>query len=86
MHLSLKVLTVAKVVAFQTGVKLTLIKKCLCIVVCFPLQWCGFEPESGHLGYEVDRAALAQVFSQYFGFPCQAFQRLLHTYHPGLVQ
>jgi hypothetical protein len=23
----------------------------------------------------------AQVFSEYFGFPCQAFHRLLHTRH-----
>jgi hypothetical protein len=27
----------------------------------------------------VEKAALGQVFSEYFGFPCQAFHRLLHT-------
>jgi hypothetical protein len=25
--------------------------------------------------------ALGQVFSEYFGFPCQAFHRLLHSHH-----
>jgi hypothetical protein len=34
--------------------------------------------------------ALGQVFSEYFGFPCQSsFHRLLHIIiicHPGLVQ
>jgi hypothetical protein len=38
----------------------------------------------------VDKVAMGQVFSEYFGFPCQmSFHRLLHThivYHPGLVQ
>jgi hypothetical protein len=38
----------------------------------------------------VDEVALVQVFSEYFGFPCQlSFHRLLLIiiiYHPGLVQ
>jgi hypothetical protein len=30
----------------------------------------------------VDKAALGQVFSEYFGFPCQSpFHRLLHNHH-----
>jgi hypothetical protein len=43
------------------------------------------------VGYVVGKLALEQVFSEYFGFPCQfAFHRLLHIHHhhhhPGLVQ
>jgi hypothetical protein len=38
----------------------------------------------------VDKVALGQVFSEYFGFPCQsAFHQFLHNhpiYHPVLVQ
>jgi hypothetical protein len=39
----------------------------------------------------VDKLTLGQVFSEYFGFPCQySFHQFLHTititYHPGLVQ
>jgi hypothetical protein len=33
----------------------------------------------------VDKVALGQVFSEYFGFPRQfAFHRLLHNHHPQL--
>jgi hypothetical protein len=35
-----------------------------------------------HVGFVVDKAALGQVFSEYFGFPCQSF----HHNHPGLAQ
>jgi hypothetical protein len=42
----------------------------------------GFEPTSGHVGFVVDKVALGQVFSEYFGFPFQfSFNRLLHTHH-----
>jgi hypothetical protein len=44
---------------------------------------------SGHEGFVVDKMALGQVFSEYFGFPCQfSFHRLLHIHHHhlGLVQ
>jgi hypothetical protein len=35
-------------------------------------------------GLLVDKAALGQVFSEYFGFPCQSFHRFLHYHnHPG---
>jgi hypothetical protein len=39
------------------------------------------------VGFVVDIAALGQVFSEYFGFPCQSFHRFLHHHnHPGLAQ
>jgi hypothetical protein len=36
----------------------------------------------------VDKAVLGQVFSEYFGFPCQSsFHQFLHHHnHPGLTQ
>jgi hypothetical protein len=35
----------------------------------------------------VDKAALGQVFSEYFGFLCQSFHQFLHHHnHPGLAQ
>jgi hypothetical protein len=34
------------------------------------------------MGFVVDKVALGQVFSEYFGSPCQfSFHRLLHTHH-----
>jgi hypothetical protein len=58
------------------------------LVTGFPLRRPGFEPRSGHVGFVVDKVALVQVFSEYFGFPCQfSFHRLLHIlHHLGLVQ
>jgi hypothetical protein len=39
------------------------------------------------VGFVVDKAALGQVISEYFGFPCQSFHRFLHYHnHPGLTQ
>jgi hypothetical protein len=41
------------------------------------------------VGFAVDKVALGQVFSEYFGFPWQySFHQLLHNYrhHLGLVQ
>jgi hypothetical protein len=40
---------------------------------------------SGHVGFVVDKVALGQVLSEYFGFPCQAsFPQILHLHnHPG---
>jgi hypothetical protein len=36
------------------------------------------------VGFVVDKVALGQVFSEYFGFPCQSsFHQLLHN-HPYL--
>jgi hypothetical protein len=40
------------------------------------------EPGSGHVGFVVDKVALGQVISEYFGFPCQfSFHRMLHIHH-----
>jgi hypothetical protein len=37
-----------------------------------------------HVVFVVDKAALGQVFSEYFDFPCQSFHRFLHYHnHPG---
>jgi hypothetical protein len=39
------------------------------------------------VGFVVDKAALGQVFSEYFGFLCQSFHRFLHHHiHQGLAQ
>jgi hypothetical protein len=36
----------------------------------------------GHVGFVLDKVALGQVFSEYFGFPYQfSFHRLLHIHH-----
>jgi hypothetical protein len=41
-----------------------------------------FEPMSSHVGFVVDKLALGQILSEYFGFPCQfSFRRLIHTHH-----
>jgi hypothetical protein len=39
-------------------------------------------------GFVVDKAALGQVSSKYFGFPCQSlFSQFIHHHiHPGLAQ
>jgi hypothetical protein len=40
------------------------------------------------VGFVVDKVALGQVFSEYFGFPRQSFfhKILNHHIHPGQVQ
>jgi hypothetical protein len=42
------------------------------------------------VGFVVDKVALGQYFSEYFGFPanlhCTNFSTITITYHPGLVQ
>jgi hypothetical protein len=40
-----------------------------------------FEPLSDHVKFVVDKLALGQVFSEYFGVPWQSFHRILHTHH-----
>jgi hypothetical protein len=46
------------------------------------LRMAWFEPRSGHVGFVVGKVALGQVFSEYFGFPCQfSFHQVFHTYH-----
>jgi hypothetical protein len=52
------------------------------LVAGFPTRRPGFEPRSGHVGFVVDKLTRGQVFSEYFGCPCQfSSHRLLHTYH-----
>jgi hypothetical protein len=54
------------------------IGECCCRTADVP----EFEPRSGHVGFVLDKVVLGQVFSEYFGFPCQSsFHRLLHTHH-----
>jgi hypothetical protein len=65
---------------------------------CYPLSQlkrlvAGFPPRrpklaSGqHVRFVVDKEALGQVFSEYFGFPCQKFHQILHHHnHLGLAQ
>jgi hypothetical protein len=44
-------------------------------------------PGSGEVGFVVDKVALGQVSSEYFGFPCHSFHQILHPHnHPGQVQ
>jgi hypothetical protein len=40
----------------------------------------GSIPGPDHVGFVVDKAALEQVFSEYFGFPCQFSFHLLPTH------
>jgi hypothetical protein len=52
------------------------------LVTGFSMWWPGFEPGSGHVGFVVKKMVLGQVFSEYFGFPCQpSVHQLLHNYH-----
>jgi hypothetical protein len=49
----------------------------------------GFPPRrpGKHVEFAVDNAALGQVFSEYFGFPCQSFHQFLHFHnHLRLAQ
>jgi hypothetical protein len=61
------------------------------LVTSFPPRRLWFKTGSSHVGFVVDKVALVQVFSEYFGFPCQSlfhqfFSTITPTYHPGLVQ
>jgi hypothetical protein len=52
------------------------------LVAGFPQRLPGLEPRSVHVGFVADKVELGQVFSGYFGFPCEfSFHRLLHTHH-----
>jgi hypothetical protein len=54
----------------------------LWLVAGFPLRWSRFNPRLGHVEFLVDKVAIGQVVSEYFGFPCQfSFHRLLDTHH-----
>jgi hypothetical protein len=38
------------------------------------------------VGFVVDKVALGQVFSEYFGFPCHyLFHQLLLNHHPHII-
>jgi hypothetical protein len=53
------------------------------LVAGFPPRRPGFA-SGQHVEFVVDIAALGQVFSEYFGFPCQSFHKFLHHHnHPG---
>jgi hypothetical protein len=53
-------------------------------VAGFPPRRPGFKPGSSPVGFVVDKVALGQIFSEYFGFPCQSsFHQFLHN-HPHL--
>jgi hypothetical protein len=55
-------------------------------VAGFPPWRPGFA-SGQHVVFVVDKAALGQVFSEYFGFPCQSFHQFLHNNnHLGLAQ
>jgi hypothetical protein len=55
-----------------------------------PTAAARFKTGSSHVGFVVDKVALGQDFSEYFGFRCQSsFHQFLHNHHqhhPGLVQ
>jgi hypothetical protein len=38
----------------------------------FPIAATRVRVRAEHVGFVVDKAALGQVFSEYFGFPCQS--------------
>jgi hypothetical protein len=58
------------------------------LVAGFPPPRPGFELESGQVGFVVDKLTVGQVFSEYFGFPCQSsFHQIHHPHnHLGQVQ
>jgi hypothetical protein len=57
---------------------------CIYMKAWFPPRRLGFDPGSGQVRFVVDKVMLGQVFSEYYGFPCQSsFHQLLHN-HPHL--
>jgi hypothetical protein len=52
------------------------------LIAGFPPRRPGFKTGSSHVGFVVDKVALGQVLSEYFGFPCQSsFHQVLHNHH-----
>jgi hypothetical protein len=49
------------------------------LVTGLPSQRPGFDPRSCNMWLLVDKVALGQVFSEYFGFPCHSFHPVLST-------
>jgi hypothetical protein len=57
------------------------------LVAGFPPRRPGCNLGSGQVGFVVDKVAPGQVFSEYFGFPCHSFHKILHPHnHTGQVQ
>jgi hypothetical protein len=51
------------------------------------IRWLPGFASGQHVGFVVDKAALGQVFFEYFGFPCQSFHQFLHHHnHLRLAQ
>jgi hypothetical protein len=76
---------------YASGRRNRAVPKLMHLVAGFPPRRPGFGPRSDHVEFMVHRVILGQVFSKYFGFPCQfSIQWLLHcdniVTHPGLVQ
>jgi hypothetical protein len=56
------------------------------LVAGFPPRRPGFA-SGQHVGFVVGKTASGQVFSEYFGFPCQSFYQFFHHHnHYGLAQ
>jgi hypothetical protein len=73
-------------VKFLTG--LVLVKKCKGRAIAqavsrwLPTAAARVQPGSSLVGFVVDKVALGQVFSEYFGFPCQSlFHQFVHNHH-----
>jgi hypothetical protein len=47
----------------------------------FPPLWSRFDLRPVNVGFLVEKEALGQVFSRYFGSLWDAFHRFLHSYH-----
>jgi hypothetical protein len=55
------------------------------LVASVPPRRLWFEPGSGHVEFVVHKAELGQIFSEYLGFPCHSFHRLLHS-SPSIIR
>jgi hypothetical protein len=56
------------------------------LVAGFPPRRPEFKTGSSHVGFLMDKVALGQVFSEYFGFSCQSsFQQFLHNHPPSPI-
>jgi hypothetical protein len=54
------------------------------LVPGFSQQRSNFDPSTIHVGFVVDKVAMGQVSSNYFGFLCHfTFHRLLQTHLPS---
>jgi hypothetical protein len=74
----LKFRPTAQVIGRKYNSKVRALKR---LVAGYPPRRPWFKPGSSHLGFIVDKVALGQVFSEYFGFPCQfSFHQFLHIH------